>query len=218
MVIFFQLQNKPLKPTSDTIIESKSFWFPRGNVWLKFLRIKREDPDGSKIEFMLQYWAGKRKRKNLGGKNTRWRSSRLEEYEGLVTSVGVWWNQEISYMQYEGAIWGETESGLRFCLTPSFTSKREKNKSHSKTHDIAHVARSLPILFITVCWVLFIKSPTHIDCWSSRKACLPGHQEFAKPFQTDPSQFDRKDTSLYSNSGYSWAPQTGEVLEIQNAI
>lgn len=91
---FFQLQNKPLKPTSDTIIESKSFWFPRGNVWLKFSKIKREDPDGSKIEFVLQWWAGKRK-KNLGGKNIKWRSSGLEEDGCLVTSVGVWWNQEI---------------------------------------------------------------------------------------------------------------------------
>ena len=64
---FFQLQNKFLKPTSGTIIESKSFWFIRGNVCLKFWGLKREDPDRSKIEFMLHRWSGKRIRKNSGG-------------------------------------------------------------------------------------------------------------------------------------------------------
>lgn len=39
----------------------------RGNVWLNFGGIKREDPDRSKIELMLQWRSGKRIRKNSGG-------------------------------------------------------------------------------------------------------------------------------------------------------
>lgn len=186
LFFFFPLQNKPLKPTSDTIIESKSFWFPKGNVWLKFLRIKREDPDGSKTEFMLQWWTGKRKRKNLGGMNIGWRSPRLEDYRGLLTFVGVRGGQGISYTPQGGDVRGK---GVRIEVLPNpilYQQKGKKNGSHSKTRKVAHVTCSLPILFITVCWVLFIKSPVHTDCISFRKACLPGPQKFAEPFQIDP--------------------------------
>lgn len=122
---FFRLQNKPLKPTSDTIIESKSFWFPKGNVWLKFLRSKREDPDGSKIEFMLQWWTGRRKRKNLGGMNIGWRSPRLEDYRGLLTFVGVRGGQGISDMPQGGNVRG---NGVRIEVLPNPILYQQKGK------------------------------------------------------------------------------------------
>ena len=91
----------------------------------------------------------------------------------------------IGYMT-QGANVRGNEVSIEVLPNPIIYQQKGKSGNHCKTHRVLCVACQLAILFITVCRLLFIKCPVHIDSWLSRKSRLPGPQGFVKPYRIDP--------------------------------